>query len=155
MDNEECQASPSKMVPAGTPLITIDEEVEEVGGGEWQTATYSKKRKALSCQEQEEVRVELEGPPTKRIATAEAVATSINMSFRRLPEGEEIRAPDPMPVEPQAPSKRPKIQTAALPDPKGKGKPKDGEDGGRAEVLLRKSLYDLELPEEILKSRLY
>jgi len=137
----------------GPPLITIDKEVEEVGGGEWQMAPYLKKRKTLGCQEQEEVRVELEGPPSKNIATAQVVATSINMSFRRLPEGEEIKAPDPMPVEPQAPSKRPKIQTVVLPDPKGKGKSKDREDGGGTKVLLRKILYDLELPEEVLKER--
>ena len=155
MDDGESQASPSKTVPEGAPLITINEEVEDAEGGEWQITTHSKKRKMPARQEEEEIWVELEGPPTKKIATAQAVATSINMSFRKLPEGEEIKAPDPMPVEPQAPSKRPKIQTAALPDPKGKGKPKEGEDGGRTEILLKKSLYDLELPEEILQLRPY
>jgi len=61
------------------------------------------KEKDSQLSGQEEVRMELEGLLSKRIATAQAVATSINMSFREVPEGEELKASNPVLVGPQDP----------------------------------------------------
>ena len=83
-----------------------------------------KKWKARSCQgdDNDEVMVELGGPPIKRPTTntAQVVADAINLGCERMLEGEEMNTPSPMEESPQVPVKRPKIQTAAIATPKGK-----------------------------------
>ena len=83
-----------------------------------------KKWKARSCQgdDNDEVMVELGDPPTKRPTTnmARAIVDSINLSYKKTLEEEEMKNPSLMEEVPQAPAKRPKIQTVAITTPKGK-----------------------------------
>ena len=77
--------------------------------------------------EDEEVLVELEGPPMSKLATAEAFLAALYVGFKAVHKEMEIKVDSPMEEAPQVPMKQPKIQTEVFTTPKEKGKPKNGE----------------------------
>jgi len=99
----------------------------------------------------EGVVVEHEGPPTKRLAMAEAVAAALNKGFEMERIGKEKKTNVPMENVPQNLTKPPKIQTKVFMTPEGKSQPWTGEVGEGSKGILTRSKFNLEISENILK----
>ena len=83
---------------------------------------------------------------------ARAVGDAINLGCERMLEGEEMKTPSPMEESPQVLVKMPKIQTMAIPTPKGKERARGGEAATGSKDLFTRSLFDLGILEDILNA---
>jgi len=92
--------------------------------------------------EDDEVLVELEGPPMKKVAMAKAVVVALNKGFKAECKGKEKNIESLVEEVPQNPTKAPKIQTEAFMTPKGKSKPKDREVGEGSKDILTRSKFE-------------
>ena len=154
----EPRGSTLKSGPLNDPIIVDGKDGHAEGNSsfsdkeKWQEINYRKRK--TQCEQGEvekEIIAEPEGLPTKKIATTKAVADAINKGFKKAAwKGEEMKAPSPMEEVPQAPPKWPKMQTAALVTLKGKEKPKKGEAGEGLGTLLKRSIFNQEIPEDVL-----
>jgi len=103
---KEAKGSISKIGPSKDLIFVdgVEHQLEDHSlssdKSEWE---YVRKKRAHPVQgDGDEVLGELEGPPTKKVATAEAVAAALNVGFEVECKGMEMKTDSLMENEPQA-----------------------------------------------------